>query len=91
MIRGPQTVVDMFIVPPSTLPVIKSEEGQIIIGESDEFGAAKEKFTIHKDFLCHYSPYFEAAFNGPLEEGKTQSITLDNIQPAVFGMFVHWL
>ncbi|KAN0116937.1 hypothetical protein V8E51_002914 [Hyaloscypha variabilis] len=27
-----------------------------------------EKVVLHKDFLCHYSPFFNAAFNGTFKE-----------------------
>jgi hypothetical protein len=53
-----------------------------------------QTFTVHKSFICHYSPYFEAAFNNNQSlfvEGKTQRMTVPNISPDVFGLFVKWI
>ena len=57
------------------------------------FGADGEEqaFLVYKEFICYYSPFFDAAFNGSFEEGKTQSIDIDDVRPAVFGLFVNWL
>ncbi len=48
-------------------------------------------FQVHKNYICHYSPYFEAAFNGRFIEGETQVLDLDDTDPLVFGIFVNWL
>jgi hypothetical protein len=47
------------------------------------------KFSIHKNIICHYSPYFSAAFNGNFVEGKTQRMTLD-VDEKAFGVLVNW-
>ncbi|KAE9376493.1 hypothetical protein N431DRAFT_332001, partial [Stipitochalara longipes BDJ] len=49
------------------------------------------KFTIHKDFICFYSPFFASAFNSPYKEGQTQVMSLYEIDPEIFGMFVSWI
>jgi hypothetical protein len=49
------------------------------------------KFVIHKAFICHYSPFFSAAFNGKFEEGNTQKMELDDVDPEVFGILANWL
>jgi hypothetical protein len=41
--------------------------------------------------MCHYSPFFEAAFNSAMAEGQTQSMELDDIEGATFGLFFNWL
>lgn len=48
-------------------------------------------FRVHKNYICHYSPYFEAAFNGNFVEGETQVLELDDTDPRIFGMFVNWI
>jgi hypothetical protein len=53
--------------------------------------APKQPFLIHKNFICHYSPYFDAAFNGNFVEGETQTLDLEDTHPEVFGVFVQWL
>jgi BTB/POZ domain-containing protein len=49
------------------------------------------KFVIHKAFICYYSPFFSAAFNGKFEEGNTQNMELDDVDPQVFGILANWL
>jgi hypothetical protein len=41
--------------------------------------------------ICHYSPFFNAAFNSTMIEGQTQSMELDDIEADTFGLFVNWL
>ncbi len=48
-------------------------------------------FRVHKNYICHYSPYFEAAFNGNFVEGANQVLDLDDTKPKIFGMFLNWL
>jgi hypothetical protein len=49
------------------------------------------KFTIHRDFICYYSPFFSAAFNGSFEEGQTQKMKLDDVDPQLFAILVNWV
>jgi BTB/POZ domain len=46
---------------------------------------------VHKDLICYHSPFFNAAFTGPFLEGETQSMTLEDLDPTIFGFLVHWL
>jgi len=48
-----------------------------------------EKVVLHKDFLCHYSPFFNAAFNGTFKEGLTQEMTLQ-ADTTAFGIVAGW-
>jgi hypothetical protein len=52
--------------------------------------AQEQTFLIHKDFICHYSEFFAAAFDGQFKEGQTQAMTLDDIDPAAFALLVDW-
>jgi hypothetical protein len=54
-------------------------------------GEATETVPVHKSFICYYSPYFDAVFNGSFAEGKTQRVELEDAPPAAFNMFVNWL
>lgn len=35
-----------------------------------------EKFHIHRNFICYYSDYFDAAFNSIFREGASQKVKL---------------
>lgn len=48
-------------------------------------------FTVHKEYLCFYSPFFNAAFNGKFQEASSQSVRLEDVDPAIFGLLVHWV
>ncbi|KAE8444329.1 hypothetical protein EG329_000639 [Mollisiaceae sp. DMI_Dod_QoI] len=48
-------------------------------------------FTIHLNYICHYSPYFYAAFHGRFQEGEKQEMKMEDTDPLVFGIFVNWL
>lgn len=48
-------------------------------------------FGIHKDLICHHSPYFKAAFHSGFEESITGIMRLPETKPEVFELFYHWL
>ena len=54
-------------------------------------GAEKKPFAIHKDLICQYSKYFNAAFNGRFEEAENKAANMDDVEPWVFAIFVSWL
>lgn len=41
--------------------------------------------------LTYHSKYFSSALNGSWKEAEENSITLNDIDPKTFGVFVHWL
>ncbi|KAE9376510.1 hypothetical protein N431DRAFT_332035 [Stipitochalara longipes BDJ] len=51
--------------------------------------AVPEKVLLHKDFLCYYSPFFNAAFNSRFKEGLTQQMTLQ-ADVTTFGVVAEW-
>ncbi|PMD48923.1 hypothetical protein L207DRAFT_575567 [Hyaloscypha variabilis F] len=59
----------------------------VIVGK----GSSSQEFKLPKDTLCYYSPFFERAFNGPFLEGRSQIMTLEDVDGAVFGLIVAWL
>ncbi|KAF2872412.1 hypothetical protein BDV95DRAFT_606028 [Massariosphaeria phaeospora] len=54
-------------------------------------GTEKTKYRPHKSFLIHYSEYFRKALSGSWKEAEDGVITLEDVEPAVFNMFVDWL
>ena len=54
-------------------------------------GTYQKSFLIHKEFLCHYSPYFDAAFNGNFQEGANLTLDLEDTSPNTFDIFLDWL
>jgi hypothetical protein len=89
--RNPQPVVTL-LVSFKPAPKDSSEVNKVATVANQQTGRPSSRlFTIHKDFLCFYSPFFASAFNGPYKEGKTQTMILDEIDLEAFGMFVYWL
>lgn len=89
--RNPQSVVTVFVTA-QPVPKERSNSNRASTGNSPPNGGPKlTKFTIHKDYICFYSPFFASAFNGPYKEGQTRTMTLYEIEPEAFGMFVSWL
>ncbi|CAG8976470.1 hypothetical protein HYALB_00008060 [Hymenoscyphus albidus] len=56
-----------------------------------QYGREKASFTIHKSTISHHSPFFLAAFNGAFQEGQTQQMTLTDVDPKIFTIYVDWL
>ncbi|KAL3417827.1 hypothetical protein PVAG01_10837 [Phlyctema vagabunda] len=54
-------------------------------------GPSKQNFVVHKEFVCHYSPVLEAAFNSAFVEGQTQTYVLEDTTQQAFKYFVQWL
>lgn len=50
-----------------------------------------EPFSIHKDLLCHYSGYFRGCFSGKFKEADEKEVTLSEVEPSIFRIFLHWL
>jgi len=51
----------------------------------------RQSFLVRKNFTCHYSPFFDAPFNGNFVEGENQGLDLEDTNPMVFAIFVNWL
>ncbi|KAL2072740.1 hypothetical protein VTL71DRAFT_12083 [Oculimacula yallundae] len=54
-------------------------------------GQTKQKFIIHKEFVCRHSPVLGAAFNGSFVEGTTKVYTLEDVDPEEFRLFSQYL
>jgi len=60
-------------------------------GIKDEDETHHQTFPIHKGHICHYSPFFDAEFNGTFSEAETQLVELYEVKPETFGIFVNWI
>jgi hypothetical protein len=54
-------------------------------------GKEAKDFGIHKDLICHHSPYFNAAFNSQFKEAETGIMILEDTESRVFELFYQWL
>jgi hypothetical protein len=54
---------------------------------------AIQKFNIHKNILCYYSHFFAEKLKNaePSLEANPDSITLEDIDNAIFGLFLNWI
>ncbi|KAL8799083.1 MAG: hypothetical protein Q9223_007688 [Gallowayella weberi] len=55
-----------------------------------EVGHEGAKFHTHKSLLCHVSPFFDAAFNGPFKE-SSGSMKINEDEADTFERFVQWI
>jgi BTB/POZ domain len=46
---------------------------------------------IQKYLICHYSPFFNSAFNRPTHQGQIEAMTFNDMDPEAFSLFLHWL
>ena len=54
-------------------------------------GPNAQPFHIHKDLLCCWSKYFHNAFNGSFREANEKEMTILDVQPSIFKIFIGWL
>ncbi|CAD6449301.1 77df6434-a89c-49e6-a664-b6a9ae784c83 [Sclerotinia trifoliorum] len=54
-------------------------------------GKDLQDFGVHKSLICHYSPYFKAAFTSGFEETSTGIMKLGDVDLDVFELFFYWL
>ncbi|CAD0088687.1 unnamed protein product [Aureobasidium mustum] len=48
-------------------------------------------FTVPKALLCNSSTYFKTALNSQFIEGQTQTVNLEDEDPAIFRTYIAWL
>lgn len=60
---------------------------QVSVGE----GEHKTTWHLPKDLLAHYSTFFATALKGDFAEASTNAISLPEVEPRVFEVFVQWL
>jgi hypothetical protein len=49
------------------------------------------RFVVHECLLTHHSEFFRAALTGRFKEAEEKAVALEEVEPATFGFFVHWL
>ena len=54
-------------------------------------GDQSRSFYIYKGVLCYFSDYFKAALCGEFTEANSDSVTLDENNPHIFGFVFRWL
>ncbi|TGO67339.1 hypothetical protein BOTNAR_0044g00210 [Botryotinia narcissicola] len=54
-------------------------------------GKDLQDFGVHKSLICHFSPFFKAAFTSGFEETTTGIIKLADVDVEVFELFFRWL
>ncbi|KAI9776385.1 MAG: hypothetical protein M1835_005529 [Candelina submexicana] len=56
-----------------------------------KIGPSQQEFVVHKELLCHYCGYFKGAVSGKFREANEGLVTLDDVRPEVFELFVELL
>lgn len=56
-----------------------------------EIGEEHHVYHAYKALLIHHSDYFRKALKGPWKESKEHKVTLEDIEPNTFDIFVIWL
>ncbi|KAI4629163.1 uncharacterized protein J4E87_003424 [Alternaria ethzedia] len=56
-----------------------------------EVGPDRMKYHVQKAFLVHHSDYFHKALSGTWKEAEDGVVTLVDVEPAIFNLFVEWL
>jgi hypothetical protein len=56
-----------------------------------EIGPEHTSYRIHKPLLQHHSGYFRKALRNCWKEGEERKVTIDDIEPEAFDIFVDWL
>ncbi|KAH7084944.1 hypothetical protein BKA63DRAFT_6395 [Paraphoma chrysanthemicola] len=51
----------------------------------------KKTYRVHKALLVHHSEYFRNALRNSWSEAKNGGVTLDDVEPGIFDIFVEWL
>ncbi|KAF7941719.1 uncharacterized protein EAE97_006556 [Botrytis byssoidea] len=71
-----------------TRVVIKSIGREVVHAK---VGKDLQDFGVHKSLICHFSPFFKAAFTSGFEETTTGIIKLADVDVEVFELFFRWL
>lgn len=50
-----------------------------------------EKFVVHNELACHYTPVLKAAFESNFIEGQTQTYKLQDTTKGAVRLLVQWL
>lgn len=78
-------------VPPSTLVDNLSALLEATEGSDVTFNVKEEVFPGHKIILAMQSPVFRAEFFGPMSDEGRRTVTIEEMQPAVFRGLLHFI
>ncbi|CAO2187525.1 unnamed protein product [Urochloa humidicola] len=78
-------------VPPSDLSDHLGKLLEVKEGLDVTFNVGGEVFHAHKIVLAMRSPVFMAEFYRPMKEASRESITIEDIQPSVFKLLLHFI
>ena len=56
-----------------------------------EVGPEERRYNIHRTLLIHHSEYFCGALRWPRKDALDFVISLEDIEPGIFNVFVNWL
>ncbi|PMD48966.1 hypothetical protein L207DRAFT_627605 [Hyaloscypha variabilis F] len=68
---------------------LSSRTPQPVIAIVVDHGVNRQTFVIHKNLISRHSPFFNEALTSAADE--IQSMTLEDVEAKIFGLFVHWL
>ncbi|KAK3707250.1 hypothetical protein LTR37_012251 [Vermiconidia calcicola] len=54
-------------------------------------GPEEQLFTVHKDAICHKSPFFAAACSTQWAEHQDGTVRLQFVEPNTFKLYIHWV
>ncbi|KAL6659236.1 hypothetical protein ACP70R_003276 [Stipagrostis hirtigluma subsp. patula] len=89
-VSKPKTVYEIQVPPSDMLGslgmLLESEEGADLTIKVEG-----EVFRVHKIVLAMRSPVFKAELYGPMSDKRMETITIDDMQPAVFKALLHFI
>ena len=54
-------------------------------------GEERTKYVVHEQFICHYSDFFQSAFNSGFSETESKEVSYPDTTTPAFGLFIQWL
>jgi speckle-type POZ protein len=93
VIKPPRTELrkDLVVVPPVELPGHLAGALRDGIGADVTFRVGGRAFHAHRMILAARSPVFKAMLFGPMMEKDTRSIEVDDVEPDIFEMLLHFI
>uniref|UniRef100_A0A0A9HAP9 BTB domain-containing protein n=1 Tax=Arundo donax TaxID=35708 RepID=A0A0A9HAP9_ARUDO len=90
-LSGDRVESEIIKVPPCD---IMEQFGKLLeqkVGADVTFIVGGETFEAHKIVLAARSPVFMAQFYGQMRESETSCVTVEDVQPVVFGALLHFI
>ncbi|KAJ3670787.1 hypothetical protein LUZ60_008213 [Juncus effusus] len=88
---GGSNKFEPIMVPPPNLNKQLCQLFEAGEGADATFKVRGQSFKAHKFMLAARSPVFRAQFFGPMNKKRKRSITIDDIEPEVFKIFLHFI